>query len=340
LRRQLDEAIGENNQLAERIEQWVHRAGVAERQGASGPAAMTRERPLLFLHLAKTGGVTINNMIVRNLSIGEYLVLLEMPPRNDSALWTWPNAEVTRTLATLAPEAIDRIRAVLGHYSPSIQRHLSKPCAVMTILREPVERLMSYFYYDVLRGVRPPAKFEDFVADCRDLALDNYMTRILSGIAELDPSDKAANLHTHPRVDSAAFDKAAKTLDGCLIVGTTDLFDETLVILAADLGWSLADLVYKRANVTTDRRPVADLTSGVRERLLKMNRYDVGLLERAHAHLARRIAAYRGDFDRDLSLFRKLNSLFQRGTPAGEVRRIERDALGDATGRQRARQRS
>ncbi len=44
----------------------------------------------------------------------------------------------------------------------------------------------------------------------------------------------------------------------------------------------------------------------------------------------RRIAAYRGDFDRDLSLFRELNSLYQGGTPAEELRRLEREALGGA----------
>jgi Galactose-3-O-sulfotransferase len=353
---QRDQALGERNevlwqrdgaisacnglrrQLAERIEQWEHRTDMAARRGRGRPA-MTRERLLLFLHLTKTGGVTLNNIIVRNLSIGEYLVIA-VPPRDDSALWTWSNAEVRRALAALTPEAADRIRAVLGHYGPSVQRHLPKPCAVVTMLRDPVERLLSYFYYDVHRGMRPAALFEEFVEEGKDLALDNYMTRILSGIGELDPADKAASLQTHAPVDDAAFAQATKTVDKCLIAGTTDQFDETLLVLAADLGWSLTDLVYQPGNVTSGRRATDDLRPGVRERLLQMNQYDVDLLAHARAHLARRIAAYHGDFDRDLSLFRELNSLFQRGTPTEELRRIERHALGEATDRQWTQRRS
>jgi hypothetical protein len=294
---------------------------------ASGPDARA---PAALSTLGEDRRVTINDIIVRNLSIGEYLVI-EMPPRDDSALWTWSSAEVTRALARLAPEQVDRIRAVLGHYSPSVQRHMPKRCALVTMLRDPVERLLSYFYYDVHRGVRPPTRFEDFVAEGKDLALDNYMTRILSGLPELDPADKAASLQTHVRVGSAALAEARKTVDTCLVAGTTDLFDETLLVLAADLGWSLTDLVYRPANVSEGRRAADDLMPGVRERLLEMNHYDASLVSHARAHLARRIAAYPSDFDRDLSLFRELNSLFQRGTPPEELRRIERDVRGDAT---------
>ena len=114
--------------------------------------------PAADLHLAKTGGITLNDIIVRNLSSGEYLVI-EMPPRDEFALWTWSNAELTRALAGMAADAVERIRAVLGHYGPGVQRHLPKPCAVVTILRNPVDRLLSYFYYDVQRGVRSDANW-------------------------------------------------------------------------------------------------------------------------------------------------------------------------------------
>jgi hypothetical protein len=68
----------------------------------------------------------------------------------------------------------------------------------------------------------------------------------------------------------------------------------------------------------------------LREKILNWNRYDALLFDRARAHLARRIAAYRGDFARDLSLFRGLNSQFQRGAPVEELRHIEREAVIDS----------
>jgi hypothetical protein len=57
------------------------------------------------------------------------------------------------------------------------------------------------------------------------------------------------------------------------------------------------------------------------------NQFDAALVERARAHLARRIAAYPGDFERDLALFRRLNALFQEGASAGYLRRTEYDAV-------------
>jgi hypothetical protein len=58
--------------------------------------------------------------------------------------------------------------------------------------------------------------------------------------------------------------------------------------------------------------------------VLEWNRYDAALVERARAHLARRIASY---FQADLKLFRKLNALFQKGVPVQDLRRMEYDAI-------------
>jgi hypothetical protein len=77
---QRDQAIGQMNIEVERVARHVHRADMAARRGFSGSAAGTRDRILLFLHLAKTGGVTLIDIIVANLSIGDFLVI-EMPPK-------------------------------------------------------------------------------------------------------------------------------------------------------------------------------------------------------------------------------------------------------------------
>jgi galactose-3-O-sulfotransferase len=327
LLRQRDVALGEQHQLAERLEQWMHRADMAVRRGASRPAAMTCERLLLHLHLAKTGGVTLNDIIVRNLSSGEYLVI-EMPPRDESALWTWSNAEVTCALAGMAADAVECIRAVLGHYGPGVQRHLPKPCAVVTILRNPVDRLLSYFYYDVQRGVRSDANLEEFVAQGAELALDNYMTRILSGREELDPRGRSVNLASCRRVTNDDYLAAVGSIDCSMLVGVTERFDETLVVLASMLGWSLSDLVYERRNVTASRPSAGEISPATRETLVDMNMYDQQLATYAATRLCHQIANYPGDFDSDFLLFGRLNAAHRAGASMAELRFMERAALG------------
>ena len=305
----------------------MHRADMAVRRGASRPAAMTCERLLLHLHLAKTGGVTLNDIIMRNLSSGEYLVI-EMPPRDESALWTWSNAEVTRALAGMTADAVERIRAVLGHYGPGVQRHLPKPCAVVTILRNPVDRLLSYFYYDVQRGVRSDANLEDFVAQGAELALDNYMTRILSGREELDPRGRGVNLASCRRVTNDDYLAAVSSIDCSMLVGVTERFDEMLVVLASMLGWSLSDLVYERRNVTASRPSAGENSPATRETLVDMNMHDQQLATYAATRLCHQIANYPGDFDSDFLLFGRLNAAHRAGASMAELRFMERAALG------------
>jgi hypothetical protein len=70
-----------------------------------------------------------------------------------------------------------------------------------------------------------------------------------------------------------------------------------------------------------------DTPRRVRSQLLRLNQYDAELVERANTHLARRIAAYPGDFPKDLALFRRINTLFQQGAPIEELHRIEYEGL-------------
>jgi hypothetical protein len=316
---QRDQAIGLHNLLAERLARHVHRGDVV-----TSPEAATPERMLVFLHLAKTGGVTLNDIIVRNLQTGEFLVI-DMPPKDESALWSWSPAEVERALGRMTGAEASRLRAVLGHYRFGLHRHLPRPCSHVTLLRDPVERVLSYFYYDVGRGALTNADsscptIAEYVDRNEDLMLDNYVTRILSGLPELDPPNGTTRREARA-VTSADFELAASNLASCNVVGRTEYFDETLLLLRSDLRWSLSDLVYVRRNETPDRPTVSET---VRRKLADMNRYDVALCDLAYSHLSRRIAAYPGDFAGDLSLFRTLNTMHQAGAGIDEIRQVER----------------
>jgi hypothetical protein len=152
------------------------------------------------------------------------------------------------------------------------------------------------------------------------------MTRILSGAAELDPADPGATTANHRRASNADFDLAASNLDGHTVVGLTDQFDETLLVLGRDLGWSLSDLLYKRTDAAKSHPAVAKISAPLRDKLMDWNRYDAALIDRARAHLARRIHEH-PCFEQDLALFRGLNTLFQQGTPIEDLRRLEYDGV-------------
>jgi Galactose-3-O-sulfotransferase/Sulfotransferase family len=325
--RQRDNEIGLKNLLAERSARYVHRADVVMR-----PAAATCDHLLLFLHLAKTGGMTLADIFARNFAPEDFLQV-DMAETDASGMGTWSHAAVERALSRLKLSEVAQLRAVWGHYGQGIQAHLPKPCAVVTLLREPVDRVISVYHYLNEMAWQSTETLEEYFFGRKHylLAFDNCMTRVLSGRPALDPAARPlASTEDVPRIGEEDLEAAGNNLDGYLVVGTTEQFDETLLILGRDLRWSLSDLAYKRVNVTASRPAEPDISDALREKILAWNRYDTRLVERACAHLARRITAYSGDFARDLLLFRELNSQFQRGAPVQELRRVERDAIASS----------
>jgi len=332
--RQRDIAVGQLNSQADRLSRYIHRAEVNARRAAAKfqlncdapivPGSVVgREQILFFLHLAKTGGVTLSDIFVRNLATEEFLII-DMKETEPSMIGTWSRSVVEKTLARLSPSEVEKLSFVWGHYRHGVQDVLPKCCRSVTLLRDPFDRVVSTHYYWDELVTKSGTSIDDYVRDNREFApfIDNYMTRVLSGIADLDPI-KIETMVKSRAVCEADFEVAARNLDNYLVVGLTDLFNETLLVLGSDLGWSLTDLVYRPLNKTKSRPDSAAISEATRAKIVEWNRFDAGLVERARVHLARRIAAYAGDFQKDLTLFCELNEQFQQGVPLSELRRME-----------------
>jgi len=325
--RERDLAVGLTNLQADRLARHVHRHDMAVRRAAasarsslSASAAGTRDRIVLFLFLLKAGGETLMDVFIRNLETKDFLVI-DNDDVHTSALGTWSPVAIDKALGRLQKSQIDDLRFVWGPYRHGIDARLPKPCAGVTLLHDPLERAISHYLWadqsqDPMSSLKRHLSSSD--SHC-PLLLDNYMTRILSGVAELDP-EPGATTARHSRVSDADFELAASNLDGYMVVGLTDQFDQTLLVMGRDLGWSLSDLLYKPP--AKPALPTASISASSRDRLMDWNRYDAALIERARAHLTRRLHEdpY---FEKELALFRKLNALFQQGTPVEDLRRLE-----------------
>jgi hypothetical protein len=317
--RQRDVQIGQVNFLTGRLARCQHRADL------SAPAAATRDRLLLFLHVGKTGGMTLAYIFARNFGLDEFLQV-DVAETDISTLGVWSDVAIRRALSRLQTHEIDKLRAIWGHYFQGVQVCLPKACSVVTLLRDPVDRIISGAFYSNHYDHQNIAELEGEFGEHCNVGNDNAMCRVLSGNPALNPRGEPSETTTEffARVTAVDFNAAASNLDGYLVAGTTDRFDETLLVLGRDLRWSLSDLVYTPINVTASRPTQTDISDALRNKILRWNRYDAMLVDQARAHLARRIASYPGDFNRDLSLFRELKTEFQRGVSDEELRRIER----------------
>lgn len=234
---------------------------------------LPRPRPPLtiFLHIPKTGGISLRSLLLREHAPARTFRILN--PVDDAA-----------ALRALPNDARSRLTLVEGHLYYGIHECLRAGGQYITILRDPIERTLSWYSYISTRAWHP--LFEQTrhglmsLADCcrsrLSVELDNFMTRALSHERFIDvPFGK---------VTREMFDEAAKHLSS-MVVMTTETLD-------ADVGayQRLAGIRRRSAphlNRTRDRLQRAAVSHADANLIESHNEYDRELFELARrSHVA------------------------------------------------------
>lgn len=238
---------------------------------------------LIFLHVPKTGGISVSQAIVRQFREDEVFHVRnaahEKSPVFASAHGT---IEDFRALSVAQRR---RYRCILGHMHFGLHEHVPGPAAYVTLLRDPVERLLSHFgqYCRMVRNQEfgdqsTVPSLEEF---CRikSRAMDNHQTRFLCGW-EFDK---------HPR--QASLDRARENLSRWFrVVGTMERFDETLQVLHRAYAWP--DMACFRENVSSDRLRREQVAREFLTRVEELNWLDRELHALADSLLDDAIAVY------------------------------------------------
>lgn len=195
---------------------------------------------VIFLHLPKTAGTTLHNIINRQY------------PRQ--AIHSFGPDAVAAVAAFRAMPEAERanIRLLKGHMPFGLHTYLPQPAAYFTMLRDPVDRVISEYYF----ARRNPAHYLHWLIVEQNLSLvealeaqvhvmlNDAQTRLLSGVWGEVPFGEMTAEH---------LEQAKRNLAHCTIVGLTERFDESLLLLQRAFGWQ--DIRYRRANVTPERPP-------------------------------------------------------------------------------------
>ena len=232
-------------------------------------------RPLVFLHVPKTAGTSMIELLSRNFAAEEVLRV----------------RDTHRSVADLAGEIDQAIadgkRFICGHFPYAAVSHLGDEIDVVTMLRDPVGRIASL--YKFWRGREPGTAggsasefacrvaralpFEEFVACAHPViasATQDEMCKALVGHASQSPDG----------LDAAERFQWARDSLGRMAFGLVGDMAESMRVLSRRLRLNLLDEI--RVN-STDDLPGLEITEAARETILRNNLGDTML----HAHAER-----------------------------------------------------
>ena len=242
---------------------------MSEQDPTGGVQSRLERSTLLFVHIPKTAGTTFQTILRKLYSEQDRC---ELYP-------SWWVAKAGLELHTKR----DRFRAVGGHFTygvhakPEIRPFLEDDMHYITILRDPVHRVVSTFNH-LLSSDFPEhrtiiAKHPTLEAYLKHRSARNAQTWFITGW-------KRKPIQRAPK---AAVSAAIELMqDRYKAVGITERFDESLVLFAKKFGWGLPTYVPQNlARSRVLRLSVEDLDDSLIERIRDINRCDIAIYEHA-----------------------------------------------------------
>lgn len=262
------------------------------------PAIDTSAEPLLiFLHIPKTGGTTLSTIIRR-----------QYDERDVYRVTKVADAPYSRRLEDLPQLIPKQTRIVLGHMEFGLHDVLRRQASYVTLLRDPVERVLSHYSMILARPHHPfhtalvseAVTLEQYASGDRFTAADNLQTRLLSGWG-MRPE----------RCPESALEVARRNLSEHFpVVGLAERFEETVILLKRTFRWGF--VLYAKENLATNRPRRESLDDATLRAVERSNRLDLELYRHAEKTLDETVATQRFDFEIELEAFKRVNETYGR----------------------------
>jgi hypothetical protein len=246
---------------------------VSGRRG--GLEAAAEAQRYFFVHLQKTAGTALFRRLRHHFGID---CVYPMPQYQGT-----PEAVLdVDLLAERFARHRTEIRVVTGHFPLCTIDRLGIPFAAFTLLREPVERALSFLRHQRQEEPRfHGATLEEIYEDpvCREGLIRNHMVRMLS----LSVGEMTDGALTPVTVDEERLAAAENALERRIsVLGLQERFDAFCDALAERFGWDLG------APQFANRTPPMEVSDDLRDRIAADNEFDARLYRFAQDLVARR----------------------------------------------------
>jgi limonene-1,2-epoxide hydrolase len=269
--------------------------------------------PLYFLHIPKTSGTTLTAYLDAHFQPHEIV---------GPKVWSQHLAELGPAGRSPFTRSMRGKKLIRGHFGRGVWRELDETPSVITMLRDPVEKVISMFHhmsserrwnnFATSDFYRDPYSLDAVMGDDRARILSNHQVRHLGvdidvkAVARSGENAYLARLDHEPPVpinldplpqftqpdleDGALFDSAWDYLQGITFFGLQEYHQASVLLLADTLGWQPIKVANRL--MTIDGRPArSHFDEAVIAGIMANNELDAELYGRARQLFLSRYSA-------------------------------------------------
>lgn len=224
--------------------------------------------PLIFVHIPKAAGSSLQEILVKRFDgVRGYRFT--------------GNIDRVNAFRALSQEGRDSFDLLQGHVHYGLHECLSRPATYITMLRDPVDRIISHYHFVMAN----PGHYLYTQIAGRGMTLHEYA--VLRPSNELD-NDQVRWLCAREHEDVAVGSVSREMLEEAKwnlanafsVVGLMERFNESVECLKAEFGWKDVR-VPERRNTNKHRPAVKQVPVETLDAIRRLNRYDIELYDYA-----------------------------------------------------------
>jgi len=243
----------------------------------------------LFIHSPKTAGTSFISVLEKQIYFSRF-------ERINPTRKIHPKKfleSCSELIQSITENKFSNIEMIGGHFAYGIHRSVKAETEYLTILRNPVDRVLSEYFYMKQKGFyhqnlihSEKLDIKDYLFHPETFYLNNLQTRLISGISY----DEGDNITEHH------YQTALKHLKDFLVVGLTEQLSKTLALCYLKLSWDRLP-VLSRSNVNKEKPAVELLSTDTIDRIRERERFDIRLYKEAETIFEDQISIYKSEID-------------------------------------------